>query len=45
MDAASRNPWTKGVTMTDLLSLPLRDAIDIPIAVHDNNRNSSGAPK
>ena len=32
MDAAGRNPWTESVTMTDLLSLPLRDAIDIPIA-------------
>ena len=32
MDAARRNPRTKGVTMTDLLSLRLSDAIDIPIA-------------
>jgi hypothetical protein len=42
MDAACRDPWTKGVTMTDLLSLPLRDAIDIPISVHDNSCSASG---
>ena len=36
MDAARRYAWTEGVEMTDL-SLPLRDAIDIPLAVHDDD--------
>ncbi|QZH65412.1 DUF6079 family protein [Mycolicibacterium farcinogenes] len=36
MEAAGRNSWTEGVAMTDL-SLPLRDAIDIPYAVHDDD--------
>ncbi|MBY6687224.1 hypothetical protein HQ305_16820 [Rhodococcus sp. BP-149] len=36
MDAARRYPWTEGVEMTDL-SLPLRDAISIPLAVHDDD--------
>ncbi|KQU28756.1 DUF6079 family protein [Rhodococcus sp. Leaf233] len=36
MDAARRYPWTEGVKMTDL-SLPLRDAINIPLAVHDDD--------
>lgn len=36
MDAARRYPWTEGVKMTDL-SLPLRDAINIPRAVHDDD--------
>lgn len=36
MDAAGRTPRTKGIAMTDL-SLLLRDAIDIPLAVHDDD--------
>lgn len=36
MDAAGWNPGTEGFAMTDL-SLPLRDAIDIPLAVHDDD--------
>ncbi|MGE3657125.1 MAG: DUF6079 family protein [Mycolicibacterium sp.] len=36
MDGTGRNPWAEGVAMTDL-SLPLRDAIDIPLAVHDDD--------
>jgi hypothetical protein len=34
--AAGRNPWKKGIAMTDL-ALPLREAIDIPRAVHDDD--------
>ena len=36
MEAAGRNPWKEAIAMTDL-SLPLRDAIDIPLAVHDDD--------
>lgn len=36
MDAAGCNAGTEGVAMTDL-SLPLRDAIDVPLAVHDDD--------
>ena len=36
MDAAGRNPWTENIAMTDL-SLPLREAINVPRAVHDDD--------
>ncbi|KAA0098913.1 hypothetical protein CIW49_13635 [Mycolicibacterium sp. P1-18] len=36
MDAAGRDPWKKGFAMTDL-SLPLRDAIDVPLSVRDDD--------
>jgi hypothetical protein len=36
MDAAGCNARTEGVAMTNL-SMPLRDAIDIPLAVHDDD--------
>ncbi|PRC45149.1 phage resistance protein, partial [Mycobacterium sp. ITM-2017-0098] len=36
MGAPGTNPWKEGIAMTDL-SLPLRDAIDIPLAVHDDD--------
>ena len=36
MSAAGRDPPAEGFAMTDL-SLPLRDAIDIPLAVHDDD--------
>ena len=44
MDPAGHNPWKKDVTMTDF-SIPLRNVIDIPIAVHDDDRNVLGARK
>ncbi|WGT47974.1 hypothetical protein [Tessaracoccus lacteus] len=36
MAAATSDPWAEGLTMTNL-QLPLRDAIDIPRRVHDDD--------